>query len=307
MSSWDGKSRSGVIGYKIFVLTLRHGGLIPAYFILLFVALYFFLFSRSSSRFSYQFFRKRIGFSRFKSIRSIYSNYFIFGQTLIDRVAVMAGLSNKFTFDFDGEEYLIQIVQEGKGGILISAHIGNWEVAGHLLYRINAKINVLIHEAEHEQVKHYLEGIKGKGNMNVIVMKDDFSHIYDISKALENGEIICLHGDRFMPWSKTMTTKFLGDDAHFPQGPFAMAVGFKVPVSYVFAMKEGIYHYHFSATPPKIYSSLARENKNRLIESALSDYIQIIEKKVEKYPIQWFNYYDFWKDNKDSSYQSSNT
>ena len=295
MSSWDGKSRSGVLGYKIFVLTLRHGGLLPAYFILLFVSLYFFLFSRSSSRFSYLFFRNRIGFSRFKSVRSVYCNYFVFGQTLIDRVAVIAGLSNKFTYDFDGEEHLHQIVDEGKGGILISAHVGNWEVAGHLLYRIKTKINVLIHEAEHEQVKHYLEGVKGKGNMNVIVMKDDFSHIYDISKALENGEILCLHGDRYMSWSKTIHAHFLGDKAHFPQGPFAMAVGFRVPVSYVFAMKEDIHHYHFSATSPKIYSSNTRVNKQELAENALNDFIQTAENTVRKYPLQWFNYYDFWQ------------
>lgn len=296
MSSWDGKSRSGVLGYKIFVFTLRYGGLLPAYFILLFVSLYFFLFSRSSSRFSYLFFRNRIGFSQFKSLQSVYSNYFVFGQTLIDRVAVMAGLSNKLTYDFDGEEYLHQIVQGGKGGILISAHIGNWEVAGHLLYRIKAKINVLLHEAEHEQVKHYLEGVKGKGNMNVIVMKDDFSHIYDISKALENGEILCLHGDRYMPWSKTIHAHFLGDKAHFPQGPFAMAVGFKVPVSFVYAMKESKYHYHFTATLPKIYSSTQRGNKQELAENALNDFIQTAENTVRKYPLQWFNYYNFWQD-----------
>jgi len=207
----------------------------------------------------------------------------------------MAGLSNKFSYDFDGEEYLHQIVHEGKGGILISAHIGNWEVAGHLLYRIKAKINVLLHEAEHEQVKHYLEGVKGKGNMNVIVMKDDFSHIYEISKALDNGEIICLHGDRFMPWSKIISTNFLGDKADFPQGPFAMAVGFRVPVSYVFAMKKNKYHYHFSATLPKIYSSNGRTNKQELAESALNDFIQTAENTVRKYPLQWFNYYDFWQ------------
>ena len=44
----------------------------------------------------------------------------------------MSGIKNKFSFDFDGEENLRKIAALQKGGILLSAHIGNWDVAGHL-------------------------------------------------------------------------------------------------------------------------------------------------------------------------------
>ena len=294
MANWDGKSQSGLLGYKIFVLLLRQGGLWPAYILLVFVSLYFSLFSINSSKHIYTYFRNRLGLNSLKSLAFLYQNYFVFGQTLVDRVAVISGFSKKFTYDFDGEEYLHQIVAENKGGILISAHIGNWEIAGHLLYRIKAKIHVVMHVAEHEKIKLYLDKVKGGNSMNIIVLKDDFSHVYEISMALSRGEIICMHGDRFMPWSKTLNADFLGKEARFPEGPFALAVSMKVPVSYVFAMKSTFTHYKFSATKPRIYTATKTITKSNLVSQALNEFKAEMEKKLYHYPSQWFNYYDFW-------------
>lgn len=294
MAKWDGKSHAGLLGYKIFVLLLRYGGLLPAYFVLLFVSTYYYLFSIKSSKHIYKYLRNHIEFGFIKSIFTLYQNYFIFGQTLVDRVAVIAGLSKKFSYDFEGEDYLHQMVKENKGGILISAHIGNWEIAGHLLYRIKAKIHVVMHVAEHEKIKSYLEGVKGSNSMNVIVLKDDFSHIYEICIALSKGEIICMHGDRYMPWSKKLCTDFLGKPANFPEGPFALAVSMKVPVSYVFAMKESLTHYQFSATKPIVYTASKLISKHSLVLRALNEFKVEMEEKIKNHPVQWFNYYDFW-------------
>lgn len=294
MATWDGKSRANLLGYQIFVLTLKYAGIAPAYFILRFVAFYYFLFSHKSSKALDSYFMKRMAWASWKAVWAKYSNYYIFGQTLLDRIAVMSGLGHRFSFDFEGEEHLIRMAESGTGGMLVSAHIGNWEVAGHLLYRIKTKINVVLHEAEHEKIKQFLDKAKGKNTMDVILIKDDISHVYQISLALQRGELICMHGDRFMPWAKTVTAPFLGAEALFPQGPFALAVGFKVPVCYVFAMKEGNWHYHFSATEPKIYQAEKRGQKEELIQLALCDFIKEAEKTIHKYPLQWFNYYDFW-------------
>lgn len=294
MATWDGKSQANLLGYQIFVFTLKYAGIASAYFILRFVALYYFLFSRKSNQALEGYFVQRLGWKGWKSLMAKYSNYFVFGQTLLDRVAVMSGLGSRFSFDFEGEEHLVKMAESGKGGMLVSAHIGNWEVAGHLLYRINTKINVVLHEAEHEKIKQFLDKAKGKNTMNIILIKDDISHVYQISQALDRGELICMHGDRFMPWAKTLTASFLGKVAHFPQGPFALAVGLKVPVCYVFAMKEGNWYYHFSSTEAKVYQAESRNKKEMLIQTALEDFIKEAERTVTKYPLQWFNYYDFW-------------
>ena len=81
--------------------------------------------------------------------------------------------------------------------------------------------------------------------MHVIVIKEDLSHIYEISEALKKNELVCMHADRFLEGNKTLVGCLLGEKAKFPMGPFVLAATFKVPVSFVFAMKETSLHYHF--------------------------------------------------------------
>lgn len=291
MSSWQGKSKGTPLGYRIFVWILKNAGLSPAYFLLRFVVFYYFLFSWKASGHIYRLYRHKLGFGTGKSLRCLYRNYYLLGQGLIDKVVMMAGIPNKFSFDFDGEENLRAIAQLKKGGILLSAHIGNWDVAGHLFTRLETPINIVMYDGEHEQIKQYLESVTGKRTMNIILIKDDLSHIYAISEAFVRNELVCMHADRFVEGNKTLSADFLGQPARFPMGPFLLAAKFKVPVSFVFAVKDSKLHYHFFASPVKEYSDA---DKQAVMRSMLDEYVNEMENKLRAYPEQWFNYYDFW-------------
>ena len=292
MPSWQGKSRGTPFGYRVFVSILKHFGVLPAYLLLRFVVLYYFLFSFRSSKLIFHYFHKKLHYSRMQSLGLVYKNYYRLGQTIIDKVVIMSGIDNKFTWDFDGEENLRTITALNKGGLLLSAHLGNWEIAGHLLKRLETKINVVMYDGEHQQIKKYMEGVTGKRNMQVIVIKEDLSHIYAISEALKNNELVCIHADRFVEGSKTMVSDFLGAPARFPAGPFILAATFKVPLSFVFAFKETGMHYHLYASAIKEYGGLSKE---AMMRQVLQEFTAQMEEKAKLYPEQWFNYYNFWQ------------
>jgi predicted LPLAT superfamily acyltransferase len=291
MPAWQGKSKGTTLGYRIFVVVLKKAGVTPAYLLLRFVALYYFFFSYKSSKPVYRLFRERLGYSMAVSMRKLYKNYVLFGQSLIDRVVIMSGIANTFSFHFDGEENLHAMVNGKLGGLLLSAHVGNWEIAGHLLQRLGTRINIVMFDGEHRQIKKYLDSVTGERNMHVIVIRDNLSHIYEIADALKNNELVCMHADRFLDGNKTMESMLLGKKAKFPMGPFVLAAKFKVPVSFVFAMKETTYHYHFFSSVPKTYAG----PKETVMQSLLDDFTKEIAEKVKKYPDQWYNYYDFWQ------------
>lgn len=292
MPSWQGKSKGTPLGYRIFVAVIKRSGVLLAYILLRLVAFYYFLFSYNSSKIIYRFYRNRLNHSVLRSLLYLYRNYYIFGQTLIDKIAVMAVSENKFTYNFDGEEILRQITAMQKGGMLLSAHIGNWEIAGFLLKRLNTKINIVIFDGEHERIKQYLESVTQKSTAKFIIIRNDLSHIYEIAAALKNNELVCMHADRFVEGNKTLSTNFLGQPAKFPLGPFLLATQFKVPVSFVFAMKESSFHYHFFASPIKAFPDASKEI---YMQQMLADFVVSMEEKVKAYPEQWFNYYDFWQ------------
>lgn len=291
MSQWHGKSRGTPLGYRIFVWVLKNLGVSAGYFVLRFVAFYFYLFSYRASKEIYSLYHKRLGYGKLASLGKLYQNYVLLGQSIIDKVVLMSGIKNKFTFNFDGEHNLREIVAMKKGGILLSGHIGNWDIAGHLFKRLETKINILIFDGEHEQIKAYLSDVTGPKSVNIITIKNDLSHIYEISDAFKRNELVCMHADRFLEGNKTRKTTFLGEEARFPAGPFILASTFKVPVSFVFAVKESTFHYHLFASEVKDYSYLGRE---AFIPGMLNDFATEMESKLKQYPEQWFNYYNFW-------------
>lgn len=291
MLLWQGKSKGNKAGYQIFVWILKKFGVIPAYFLLRFVVFYYFIFSYKSSKQIYSLYHHKLGYGFFASIIKLYKNYLLLGQSIIDKVVLMSGIKNDFTFEFDGEENIREIASLNNGGILLSAHIGNWDIAGYLLKRINTRINIIMFDGEKEKIKEYLNQITGEKRINIIFVKSDLSHIYEISEALKNNELVCMHADRFLEGNKTISTNFLGEPARFPIGPFVLASTFKVPVSYVFAVKETNLHYHLFASKVIKYDNLGKDD---LIRKMLLEFAKEAELKVRKYPEQWFNYYNFW-------------
>lgn len=300
MPSWSGKTRGGNTGYRIFDIFIKHFGLSFSYFILIFVVLYFFFFAPKSVKAIYRYFHNILNYGFFKSLRCIFKNNFIYGQTLIDKHALLAGYKTKITFNFDGEEYLRQISKGKKGGLLISAHVGNFEIAGFLLKRLNIRTNLLMYNAEHEKIKEFQSRVFKDITLNIITIKNDYSHIIEIKNAFDNNELVCMLGDRFVEGAKTLPAKLFDVEARFPTGPFYMAMKYDVPVSFVFGMKEKKYHYHFYASQPKNYfqPQLNLKNRDQNIIAIINNYIYELENVMKLYREQWFNYYDFWKEGK---------
>jgi predicted LPLAT superfamily acyltransferase len=249
-NKWDGQSRAKVTGYKIFYVILSTFGLSPAYFILRFVALYYFLFSKPNIHIRNYFIQVH-GYSNLKARLAVYKNNFLLGQTILDKVAVMSGIKNAFKVIHVNGDMLNELTAIGKGGILVSAHIGNWEVAGQGLNRLGTAFNVLMYSNEKEEVKEYMDGKMKEKKINIIAINEETkSHIIELHKAFTNNELVVMHGDRYREGAKTLTADFFGRPVKFPAGPFVMAAKFGVPLCIVFAVKTDNHTYQFSTEEP---------------------------------------------------------
>lgn len=291
-TEWDGKSRGTVLGFKVFIYFIKNFGIQAAYNLMHLPVPYFCLFSRKNVRGLHFYFRKRLKYSWWKTAVSIYKTYYVFGQTLIDKIAISSGLREDYTYEFDGEHLIEEALALKKGGILISAHIGNFELAQHFFKgrMTDASISIVITDQDHQHIKEYLNQYLKKDETQFIIVKEDFSHIFEINAALAQNRIICIAGDRYLPNAKCMEAELLGKKAKFPMGPFHLGSRLNVPVLFVYVMREPKRHYHLYARRVDI--------KSRNAQDLLEKYTDNVAEIVKKYPLQWFNFYDFWGDAK---------
>lgn len=290
--TWSGSSGKTQRGYSIFLWLIQKGGRKPAYFLLLWVALYYRLFNKQSNKSLYYVYHNILKLPSTKIGPTLLKNYRFFGQSLIDKVAVALRPNHHgITINRDGEHFFHEMLSKGKGGILIGAHLGSWDLAGQLLVEVAVHVNIVMFDGEEPAIKKLIEQKTGKPIYNIIYIREDMSHIYKIHDALKNNELVCLHGDRFIKGQRCVKMDFLGQPAYFPEGPFALAAAMKAPISFVFAIKTSKSHYHFKASPPTIL-----EEKGATAAKTLrQNYVALLEENLKNHPEQWYNYYDFWE------------
>ena len=286
---WSGKSRGGRFGYQFFVYTIRLLGVRCAYCFLAFIVIYFIPFAPKATKAIWLYNRQRRGLSIWASIKELYCHYYAFGQTLIDKIAIKGGLAKKYHFEFDNYNRFLEILNSGKGVVMIGAHVGCWEAGAGFFGSYGKKINIVMLDAEHQQIKDVLEeNANDANNYNIIPLNQNIiDAMLQMKVALNNGEYICFNGDRYIGTDNIAAIDFLGSEAFFPRGLFQIAAKCRVPVVFYYSMREPNCTYRFMFEEPIIEGKITPEN-------LLEQYSKSLERVVSMYPRQWFNFYNFW-------------
>lgn len=292
---WTGRTRGGLAGNWIFVQILRWFGLRSTYVVLPFVALYFVLAAPGARKASRKY-RRQIGYGRtgwLGDLWNCYKHFSTFGKLLLDRVAMVTGPAERFRIEFDGEDHLRSALEEGRGLVLISAHFGNWQGAGHLLGRLGRPVNVVAYEGEARRIQSLFGKVLEKQAFSVISSDGSANSSVAILAALRRGEVVAMHADRCLG-SDGAVVEFLGAPARFPVGPYVVAALSQAPLAHVFAMRQSLHHYRFMAYPPeRLAFGDRRERKEKLAQWARR-FVSRLEDTLRQFPLQWCNFYDFW-------------
>jgi predicted LPLAT superfamily acyltransferase len=281
-----------VWGYRFFIKTVRLFGVSAAYGLARVVVVYYILFTPRTVSVIYRYFRTRHCFGRWKSLAMVYRNYYRFAQVLIDKIALPAGFAKGFSFRFDHSGDLPQILDSRQGCIFITAHVGNWEVAGQFFGNHRPRLNIVMLDAERRQIKNLLDALADERNYRIIPLQNDMSHVFEIGKAMVDREYVCFQGDRYLEGSPTLSKTLLGAQALFPAGPFRIAAKSHAPVVFFFAMREPQKSYRFYFHAATVDPEAARDAAGG---SIAAQYVRVLEGILRRYPEQWFNYYDFWQ------------
>ena len=276
-NEWSGKTdglpwmqRSLIAMFRVLPLWLIYG-------VMALVVPFYMIFNRKGYKAMYRFFRDRLGYGRWKSFWKVYANHYRFGQIILDRFGVYAG--KKYHFIVEGQELMDELEKHPEGFVNLSSHVGNYEIAGYSLKPKSKRFNALLYAGETATVMENRQKQLSQNNMSMIPVKEDMSHLFAINAAIDNGEIVSMPADRIYGSQKAVDCMFFGEKARFPMGAFALATKKKVPMLAVFVMKDSYRTYHAYV---------------RKIETA-QKFATNLEDIVRRYPTQWFNYFDFWK------------
>lgn len=291
--SGTGKLRGGRRGIWFFLTVLRVFGLHFTYVLLVPPAIYF-SFASPDVPATTDFHRRVFGPQPWWKRRwLVFKHFYSFGRALIDRIAVLAGDTKHFSFAFDGEQNLRDAAAEGKGVLLLTAHVGNWEVAGQLLSRIDVPVNVTGFDNEAPEIRALLNRAQTKQKFQMIPITGSPTDAIPLVAALRRGEIVAMLGDR--PYgSPTAKVPFLGSTAAFPVGAYVLAAIAGSPLVEVFSLRQRGGHYQFYGFPALRPYHPPHHQRDAHLRQCAAQFAANLESVVKRDPLQWYNFFPFW-------------
>jgi lauroyl/myristoyl acyltransferase len=181
----------------------------------------------------------------------------------------------------------------GKGILLLTAHLGNWEVGGLMLARVNQPIHVVLVPDMFPGVERERRRLHERCGVTEIRVDRSFVPTLAVLRALGENGIVAMQGDRDFD-NTGVAVPFLGREAFFPRGPFrvAMASGATVLPAFIVRLPDGRYRAIVEGPLP-IETAGDRDSAVRL---NIKRYVAILERYVRAYPDQWYCFFPFWDD-----------
>ncbi len=198
-----------------------------------------------------------------------------------DNIIRMAEIINKHHLDY--------ALSRNKGVILLSAHIGNWELGGVALALCGYTVNAVYLPQGDRNVDDFFINQRTRNGVQIIPLGKSFKTGLRI---LRDNKILAVLGDLRIS-DKGVEVKLCDRNVLLPRGPALMAIqtGAAIIPGFTILQDNGTYRVFLEA-PIICNDAVNREDE---IRAVTQKFAFVLEKYVEQYPRQWFIFRNFWE------------
>jgi KDO2-lipid IV(A) lauroyltransferase len=197
--------------------------------------------------------------------------------------------------DFQGKEYIDQAFSRGKGGLILTAHLGNWEMGGVFLTLMDYPLNVITAQDVETRLHDYRIRLRELQRIKVITLNDTLSSSLAVLNALKANELVALLGDRDL-FGKGIPVQFFGQTVFFPIGPALLAHLSEAALIPTFVLLGPKDKYLCRAEPAIELQRTGNRDGDLAVNT--QRIATLTEKFIRSYPDQWYTFYDYFSKHK---------
>ncbi len=263
-----------------------------------FVAAGYYIFFPKRVAVSVRFYQKLFpGRSVFYALRASWRQYQGFTTVFLDRFLLEK--NGYIPYTSKGWEYLEESIEKKTGGVILMSHMGNWEVAAHLLKKRGGDIPLMLFMGarQKEQIERMQKDELAKSGIRIIAADETGGSPFDMIEGirfLQAGGLVSLTGDVVRhERQRTVAVDFLGEQVQIPEMPHVLALVSGAPLFVLFACRTGKGRYAFSVTPPIYVRAAYRAEKGAAIRASGQMYAALLEERLREHPFQWYHFRPF--------------
>ncbi|EKE83418.1 acetyltransferase [Idiomarina xiamenensis] len=301
------QERGSYLGIVTLLTLYRYGGRWLLKLLLAPIISYFLLTGGDARRASLQYLRRlhrycqQSGqpspFRRVPGWRHSWRHFWQFGLAAVDKIDAWIGRIKLADITYRGDITFKALNEQPQGGLLLCSHLGNIEVARAMSKeRYQKRMNVLVFTQHARAFNRALQQVNAEAGIDLIQVTDiDVAFAIEMKQRIENGEYVVIVGDRISVTAPehVIMQDFLGQPAPFAMGPWVLASVLECPVYLMFCMQaQSGYDVYFKRFREQVV--LPRKQRHAALQSVVADYAANLAMIAQRYPYQWYNFYDFW-------------
>lgn len=257
------------------------------------IAAYFLAFAPAARRASAAYLARVFG--RPPTLAERYRHLLAFASTIHDRIYLLNERFDLFDIEIVGQEAIDRAVADGRGVLLIGAHLGSFEVIRAIgRERTGLRVAMLMYEENARKINATLAAINPAATADIIPLGHPESML-QARDRLDAGDLVGMLADRSLGGDPTRDCSFLGAPAPFPVGPFRLAAMLRRPVLLMTGLYLGGNRYRIHFEPLADFAQTARDERDAAIADAQRRYAERLEHFCRTAPYNWFNFFDFWR------------
>lgn len=192
----------------------------------------------------------------------------------------------------EGFENYLKAKSEGKGVLMLGAHLGNWELLGAtLLLKMGEVASVVYMKTKNPYVDRFIDSIRKSYGINTIPHHNAMKQVL---AALRRGEAVGVLLDQHGGQKEAIKVDFIGRPAATSIGFAIMALRTGAPVVPMFMVRDGDGMFRFIYEKPIYLEKSGDLEKD--IRNGTIIFNKVIEDYVRRYPEQWFWVHRRWKE-----------
>jgi KDO2-lipid IV(A) lauroyltransferase len=189
----------------------------------------------------------------------------------------------------DGLELLRTRIAEGHGAIVLTGHLGNWELAGAMVAAHGMPIDVVVRLMGNPLFDEYLTRTRTRLGMTVVRDRDA---VRQTPRSLRGGRVIAFLSDQSALHIASSFIDFFGRPAKTPRGPAVFALRLNVPAFFGACIREADGRYRIHVREIVIERTGDTDHD---IDAILNEYSRLLEHYVRESPEQYFWQHRRWK------------
>jgi predicted LPLAT superfamily acyltransferase len=236
-------------------------------------------------------------------LRHVYRHMHAFADTALDQAMAWLGSFDRFTVDLQGFDVMHRLLDAGRGCLLLGAHLGNFGVMRVMAQTRRRPLSVVMFRGNTPMFNTVLREVAPESDLRILEYDPGSpGSVLEIRKRIDAGELVALLADRTPPGAReshrAVEVPFLGHGAPLPSGPWIIASLLRCPVFWVCGLRTGPRHYRLMARLLVDGLELPRGTRDDLLKEHMARYTAILEELCLEQPYQWFNFYDFWQEDR---------